>query len=278
SASVSISAETRAKFASTVTKMVAYGKGLSVSPGSSLSVTSLDNLLSLIGNLKTWGPNNQGSPIAYTMNFLNDGIQAIVSYGTQFPNKICTQPELNDLKFDVELELESLAVSNVRDLDGTEDLYGSLDFRNLKANSKTNPTVINLFSKTEQNANSNNYRNGTAPIDKRVKLIANLSFDELRNLEISLGGKLLDDEGVLGSRTFKCANCSVFSGDYGTRTLKFIELTNTQSSLNSLQNNGIFQMVKIGDNNFLELVFFESNNENDGKVRALFKVWVKPHL
>ncbi|MFL5809798.1 MAG: thiol-activated cytolysin family protein [Flavisolibacter sp.] len=277
SLSVNISAEARAKFASTVSKMVAYGKGLSLSPGASVQVGSLDNLLALIGSLRSWGPNNQGSPIAYTMNFINDGVQAVVSYSTQFPNKVCTQTPLTNLKFDVDLELESLAVSNVRDLDGTEDLYGSIDFKNLKANTKTIGNDINFFAKTEANANVNNFKNGTAPIDKRVNLISNLSFDELKNLEITLGGKLSDDEGILGSRVFKCSNCSVFSGDYGQRTLKFIELNNTQSSLNSLQNNGTYQMVKIGQDNFVELVFFESNNENDGKVRALFKVWVKPH-
>jgi hypothetical protein len=277
SASVGLSAEARAKFSSTVTKMLATGRGLGLTPGQTINVTSLDGLLGLVGSLKSWGPNNIGSPIAYTMNFLNDGIQAVVSYSTQFPSKICTQPDLADLRFDVDLELESLAVSNVRDLDGTEDLYGSIDFKNLKANDKAVTSDINFFSKSESEANTNNYRNGTAPIDKRVRLASNLSFDELRNLELTVGGRLSDDEGILGSRVFKCSNCSVFSGDYGQRTLKFIELNNTQSSLNALQNTGDYQMVKIGQDNFLELVFFESNNENDGKVRAMFKIWVKPH-
>jgi hypothetical protein len=276
-ATVNISADARTKFASTVTKMVAYGKGLGISPGSSLPVTNLDNLLSLIGNLRSWGPNNQGSPIAYTMNFLNDGVQAVVSYGTQFPNKICTQTPLTDLKFDVELELERFDVANVRDLDGTEDLYGKINFANLKAGTKSVTTDIGLFTKAEADANTNNYRNGSAPIDKRIPLITNLSFSELRNLELTLGGNLADDEGILGSRIFKCADCSSFSGEYGARTLKFIELTNTQSSLNSLQNNSTYQLLKFGDDYFIELNFYESNNKSDGWVKALFKVWVKPH-
>jgi len=276
-ATVNISADARTRFASTVTKMVAYGKGLGLAPGSSLPVTNLDNLLSLIGNLRSWGPNNQGSPIAYTLNFLNDGVQAVVSYGTQFPNKICTQTPLTDLKFDVELELERFDVANVRDLDGTEDLYGKINFANLKASTKSVTTDMNLFAKTEADANTNNYRNGSAPIDKRIPLITNLSFSELRNLELTLGGNLADDEGILGSRIFKCADCASFSGNYGTRTVKFIELTNTQTSLNSLQNNGAFQLLKFGDDYFIELNFYESNNKSDGWVKALFKVWVKPH-
>lgn len=277
SLSVNISAETRARFTSTVTKMVAYGKGLSVSPGSSLAVTSLDNLLALIGNLRSWGPDNQGSPIAYTMNFLNDGVQAVIGYSVQFPNKVCTQTPLTDLKFDVELELERFDVANIRDLDGTEDLYGQIDFKNLKANTKTISSDINLFSKSEANANTNNYRKGSSPIDKRISLISNLTFDELRNLELTVGGKLSDDEGILGSRVFKCQECSALSGDYGSRILKFVELVTTQSSLNSLSNNGDFQMVKFGNDQFFELNFYESNVKNDGWVKVLFKVWVKPH-
>ena len=277
SLSVSISAETRAKFTSTVTKMVAYGKGLSVNPGSSLAVSSLDNLLALIGNLRSWGPNNQGSPIAYTMNFLNDGVQAVVGYATQFPNKVCTQTPITDLKFDVELELERFDVANVRDLDNTEDLYGQIDFKSLKAISKTVTTPVTLFSKTEAGANTNNYRNGSSPVDKRILLASNLTFNELRNLELTVGGRLLDDEGAFGSRVFKCQECSVLSGDYGSRTIKFIELTNTQSSLNTLTNNGDYQTLKFGNDNFFELNFYESNIKNDGWVKVLFKVWVKPH-
>jgi|GEM_PF-4511029 len=277
SASVSINAETRAKFASTVTKMVAFGRGLGLAPGTSMPVANLDNLLSLIGNLKTWGPNNHGSPIAYTMNFLNDGVQALVSYSTQFPNKVCTQTPLTDLLFDVDLELDHIVVSNVSDLDGTEDLYGQIDFTNLKAGGKTVTNNINFFSKSENNANSNNYRNGSAPIDKRFNLMKNLTFDELRNIELTIGGKLYDDESILPSRVFKCNDCSSFSGDYGTRVLKFIEISTTQTSINTLTNNGNFQDLKFGDDKFFELNFYESNNKNDGWVKVRWKVWVKPH-
>jgi hypothetical protein len=277
SASVNVSVDTRAKFASTVTKMIAFGKGLSLEPGSSLPVANLDNLLALIGNLHSWGPNNQGSPIAFTMNFLNDGVQAIVSYSTQFPNKFCTQTPVTDLKFDVDLELDHLEVNNVRDLDGTEDLFGQLDFTNLKANGKTVGDNISFFTKSQANANTNNFRNGSAPMDKRFNLIKNLSFDELKNLEITVGGRLSDDEGLFSPRVFKCNDCSSFSGDYGTRIIKFIELTSTQSSLNSLQNTGQYQDLFFAGDKFFELNFYESNNKNDGWVKAMWKVWVKPH-
>lgn len=278
SVSVNISAEARAKFSSTVSKMVAVGRGLGIPANSSTQLTNLDQLISLIGSLRNWGPNNQGVPIAYSMNFLKDGVQAIVSYSTQFQSKVCMQPELTDLKFDVELELERMDVSNVRDLDGTEDLYGSIDFRKLKAGSKTINTGTSLFSKTEANANTNNFRNGSAPVDKRIALIKNLSFEELRNLELTVGGRLLDDEGVFGSRVFKCVECTPVSAEYGQRVLKFIEITTTQSSINSLQNNNQFQMLRFAGDHFFELNFHESGKAEDGKVKFLFKVWVKPHL
>lgn len=278
SVAVNISAEARAKFSSTVSKMVAVGRGLGIPANSSTQLTNLDQLISLIGSLRNWGPSNQGVPIAYTMNFLKDGVQAIVSYSTQFENKVCTQPELTDLKFDVELELERMDVGNVRDLDGTEDLYGNIEFRSLKAGSKSFNTSASLFSKSESNANTNNFRNGSAPIDKRIALIKNLSFEELRNMEIIVGGKLLDDEGAFGSRVFKCVECTPVTADYGQRILKFIEMTTTQSSINSLQINNQFQMLRFAGDHFFELNFHESGKAEDGKVKFLFKVWVKPHL
>ena len=278
SVNVNVSAEARAKFSSTVNKMIAVGRGLGIPSNSSIQLTSLDQLIGLIGELRNWGPSNQGVPIAYTMNFLKDGVQAVVSYSTQFQNKVCTQPELTSLKFDVDLELERMDVANVRDLDGSEDLYGSIDFRKLKAGSKSNNTLVSLFAKSESGANTNNYRNGSATIDKRINLIKNLSFEELRNLEITVGGKLLDDEGAFGSRVFKCTECTPVSGDYGQRVLKFIEMTTTQNSLNSLLNNNQYQMLRFAGDNFFELNYYESGKPEDGKVKFLFKVWVKPHL
>jgi Thiol-activated cytolysin len=278
SASVNISAETKAKFSSTVTKMVAFGRGLGLTPGSSMNVTSLDQLLSLIGSLKTWGPNNQGSPIAYTMQFIKENVQAVVSYNTQFPNKVCTVPPVTSLKFDVDLELDHIDVANINSGMGSkEELYGKLQFTYLKAGTKEiNPDVV-YWSKTENESGTNSFSNGTRAVDVRNNVIKNLSFDELSNISLYLAGELHDDEGIFASRDYQCADCSEFSGNYGKRKINFIELSATQTAINSLVNNGNYQALKFGGDQFLELNFYESGKKSDGWVKVLWKVWVKPH-
>jgi hypothetical protein len=276
--SVGLSAETRAKFASTITKMVASGRGLGINPGSSMTVTSLDQLLALIGNLKSWGPNNQGSPIAYTMQFIKDNVQAVVSYNTQFPNKVCTAPPLSSLKYDVDVELERIEVANINGGAGShEELYGRLLFADLKAGTKTVTADKLFWSKTESQAGSNSFTNGTRAVDVQHNLIKNITFDELRNISLQLGGELFDDEGVFGSRVYQCSNCNELTGTMGKRKLNFIELSNTQSSINALQNNNQYQLLKIGKDNLIEIHYAESGKPNEGLVKTFWKVWVKPH-
>lgn len=278
SVSVRIDAEARTKFESTVTKMVAFGRGLGVTPGSSRALTSLDQLLTMMGSLKAWGPNNQGSPIAYTMQFIKDNVQAVVSYNTQFPNKVCTAPDLTTMKFDVKLELDRIDVANINSGHGShEELYGKLSFTDLKAGSKSVTADANLFSKTEAQATSNSFVNGSRPVDAEHLIINNLTLDELKNIALQIGGELYDDEGILGSRKYQCIDCNEFSGQFGKRKINFAELTNTQSSINALAPNNTFQLLKFGDNEFLTLNFYESGKKNEGWVKAQWKVWVRPH-
>lgn len=275
---VTVSAETRAKFNSTVSKMVAYGRGLGVVPGSAINVTTLDQLMQLIGTLKNWGPNNQGTPIAYTMQFIKDNVQAVVSYNTQFPNKVCTAPDLSTLKFDVELELESINVDNINSGMGSkEELYGKLMFTYLKAGSKeVNPDII-FFNKSEDDASTNSFSKGKRAVDVKHSIIKNLSLDELRNITIHIAGDLKDDEGIFGSRVYECSDCNEFSGSLGKRKYNFIEIPVAQNSINSLANNGTAQVLKFGDNEFLQMNFYESGKKAEGWVKVLWKVWVKPH-
>jgi hypothetical protein len=278
SINVGISASARAKFASTVSKMVAYGKGLGVVPGSSLPVGSLDNLMALIGTLRSWGPNNQGSPIAYTMNFLNDGVQALVSYSTQFPNKICTQTPLTDLRFDLDLELDHIEVNNINSGMGSqEELYGKLEFTYLKAGSREVNTNQIYWSKEESESGTNAFKKGKRAVDVRKVIIKDLTFEELRNISLYVAGSLRDDEGIFASRGYACQECNEFDGNYGKRKMFFIEMPSTQSAINALKNNGDYQVLKFGDDEFFELNFFESGKKNEGWIKTMWKVWVKPH-
>lgn len=278
SVSIGLSAETRAKFTSTVTKMVAFGRGLGINPGTAVNVTSLDQLLSLIGNLKNWGPNNQGSPIAYTMQFLKENVQAVVSYNTQFPNKVCTAAPLTDLKFDVDLELDKLSVDNINSGFGShEELYGRILFTDMKAGSKSFSTDVEFWKIDESDAGKNSFTKGARAVDVRRNIAKNLTFNELKNIVLQLGGQLHDDEGVFGSRNYQCDNCNEFSGALGKIKLNFNELPNLQTSLNGLVNNGNYQLLKIGSNEFINVNYFESGKQNEGWVKVMWKVWVLPH-
>lgn len=272
-----VSAETKAKFSSTVTRMLAAGRGFPVN--GEIAVTNLEGLLNLIGTLRPWSANNYGKPIAYTMNFVVDNAPAVVSYESSFQNEICTAvpQSLANMKFDVDLELDHFDVRNVRDLDGGEDLYGKLAFTYLKAGRKEVNADKTFWEKSENNANENSYRNGIAAIDKRINLIRNLSLDELKHITLYIAGKIQDDESVFASRDFKCHDCNEFTGIKGKRKMYFIEMPSTQNSINSLPVDGEYHALKFGEDNYLELNFYESDKKEDGWIKTKWKVLVKAH-
>jgi subtilisin family serine protease len=193
------------------------------------------------------------------------------------------------LKFDVDLELDHFVVRNVRDLDGTEDLFGKIQFLDLKAFDRarrvaTDPSPdatqsitddITFWRRSQTAAKNSGFQNGSVTVNKRVTIATNLSFDELRSIELQVGGNLSDDEGLFNPRIFQCHECEAGSG---VRTIRFGELPGTLRSINSLVNNGTYQALKFGSDKFFELNFYESGNQNDGWEQFVWKVWVKPHL
>jgi hypothetical protein len=237
--------------------------------------STLDEVLNgLKGINPQFNAQNLGAPIRYTLNYVKDHSLAYINYNLSYATTNCGKSI--DGKFDVELELDHLEVKNVKDMDNTEDLYGMLFAGDVMVNGRTQPGISAYWSKSESQANENNFRNGTTQVKKRISLIKGVTMDELKHLEVSLGGKLFDDEGVFGSRKFRCSDCSQFNGDEGKRIVKFIEMTTTQNAIGSLVQNGEFQLLRFGGDQFLELNFYESNNKEDGWVKVKWKVWVKP--
>ena len=182
---------------------------------------------------------------------------------------------LSTLRYDVDLKLERLEVANVRDGDGTEDLFGRFDFKRLVALTRTEGTDRNFWRKTKEDAI--HVRNGNVAVSKSVNLINNLSFDELRHIELRVGGRLADEEGVFSPRIFTCQECSDVTDDYGTSDLKFISNPSTLASISTLVNDGSYHYLRFDGDSFFKLNYYESNNQNDGWVKALWKVKVKPH-
>jgi hypothetical protein len=193
------------------------------------------------------------------------------------------------LRFDVDLELDHFVVRKVRDLDGTEDLFGKIQFLDLKAFDRarrlaTDPPSdatksitddITFWRRSHTAARTSGFQNGPVTVNKRVTIATDLSFDELRSIELQVGGNLSDDEGLFNPRVFQCHECQSGSG---VRTIRFGELPSTLTSIHALVNDGTYQDLRFGSDKFFELNFYESGNQNDGWEQFLWKVWVKPHL
>ncbi len=198
--------------------------------------------------------------------------------------------QLNTVRFDVSLELDYFTVKNVKDLDGTEDLfteYTPISCYKQIALTKTNATPIAFWSRSANTAGGlSSYRSGTQDVkDQNLPLFTNLTLDELKNLELYMGGDLMDHEGAYAARQFSCVECTdetpVNLGyvlvRMPCRIVKFIDMSTTQTSINALVNNDTWQTLKFGADNYFELNFYESGNQNDGWVKYMWRVWVKPH-
>lgn len=235
--------------------------------------SSLDEVLNNLKNVQTqFSATNLGAPIKFTLNYVKGNALAYINYDLSYATSNCGNRVEN--KFDVKLELDNFNVDNVSDLDGTEDLYGNIKFINLKANGKSVSADKIFWSRSEDDANENSFRNGRVSIGKEEVLIQNLTLDELLNLELTVGGKLSDDEGPFASRVFKCIDCTNQDGNAG-KTFKFSEQATTKNAINVLVANGQYQALKYGNDDIFTVNFYESGIKNDGFVQLRWKVWVK---
>ena len=109
-------------------------------------------------------------------------------------------------------------------------------------------------------------------------MIKDITFDELKNIELIVGGYVADEEGLAAPLplTFECAECP--DKLLSKRTLKFISFPTTQNSIDNLLNNGTFQPLKFRGDNFFELNYYEEGIKEHGWAKFMWKVWVKPHL
>ena len=266
-------------------KMVVYGGNpipltdlTNISPGDVLnapdnSISGLINKIASKANINL-SVNNVPAPIGFTCCFAKDGATAWVNSNVNYYSQTCNSV----FKYDVQLELDRIESSNCRDLDGSEDLYGSLKFTYLKAGSKEVNTDKVYWTMSENNSNENPFRNGSHPVDETKTIITGLTYNEMRNVVLYIGGELHDDEGPLASRDFKCDNCQELNGDFGKRKIFFNELSNTQKSINMLiPDNNNFQALKFGDDTFFQLNFYESGKSSDGTVKVFWRVKVKAY-
>jgi hypothetical protein len=183
--------------------------------------------------------------------------------------------QLSNAKFDVEVELVYLNVSNVKDLDGIEDLYGKILLdKQTSARSKTLTSSLDFWNEGGALTGGGTYPPGKYNINKKIKIFTGLTFDELKNIILYAGGKLYDDEGYPFNLEFKCFECSAVTN---LRRLSFMEYTSTQNSINALVVNIKPQALKFGADNLFELNYYENGIKENGLATFFWRVWVTPY-
>lgn len=183
-----------------------------------------------------------------------------------------TRPAVAGKRFDVELELDKLVVGNVRNGDGKERLDGFISYFSVKALGRTANNAFRMWASPGGGVPAL-LGAGEHPVHKRIPLLQNLTFDELKNIELQVGGSLFETEG-LTIRKHDCQECSV---DGLFALYKFSGFTTTQQSIDLLLPNNTFQALSFGRDTFFELNFFEDDRREWGYLKAMWRVWVKPH-
>jgi hypothetical protein len=201
--------------------------------------------------------------------------------------------QLSNLKFDVALRLDNYIISNVRDLDGTEDLYsgheifsGNTIGSHMRLDNAfiSNTTIFDLLIPSKRNffaipKPSQPKRSGTYQINKQELIFKDLTLTQLKNIVLVVGGILLfDDEGMIAPRPFYCIDCNQ-QDQYKpcSRTIRFAEMSSTQTSINNLKDNGLPQALSFGADKYFELNYYENFKKEDGWVKFKWMVWVTPH-
>ena len=299
---VSMSAETKNKFTSGKIRMAGYGRGISIDQPR--LITNLDDLKSILATVKGCSKTNYGVPIAYQMNFISQlGEQAVKNHTLDYTYQICSKPLATDMLYDLELQLTGIDVKKVGDLSGVESLYGQIDFTWFCGPSGATdgscprpPGVsssadVNLWSMLEANSNDAPFRvsNTRQSLgNKRIVVRTGLTYDQLVNGSVYIQAQLKDDEGVFGSRNFKCMNCEVGPYNYSTAKntgqtdnfyKRMIFFINSSAVIKNAVNGaspGTYFMIPFNSGNEITMQMCESGNCNDGESVIYFKVFAIP--
>lgn len=299
---VSMSAETKNKFTSGKIRMAGYGRGISIDQPR--LITNLDDLKTILATVKGCSKTNYGVPIAYQMNFISQlGEQAVKNHTLDYTYQICSKPIATEMLYDLELQLTGIDVKKVGDIGGAESLYGQIDFTWFcGASGATDgscpvpPGVssgsdVNLWNMLEGNSNNAPFRESTSRQslgNKRIIVKTGLKYDQLVNGSIYVQAQLKDDEGLLGSRTFKCMNCDV--GPYAYTNAKntgqtdnfykrMIFFINSSAVIKNAVNGsipGTYFTIPFNGGNEITMRMCESGNCNDGESVLYFKLFAIP--
>jgi len=206
-------------------------------------------------------------------------------------------------KYDVSLQLKKVTASKVVDIDGNDELYGSMLLHKFSC---SNPSLIVVtpiyfwlhYDKSDPISGWYKMDMGglkSRDVNNKQLLIKNLTFKELTSAEFDMGGRLSDDETNDGQSSNLFAKDIIYalkqysgtsngiayrafridgSGEYNCPAY---DLANQIAAWPA---DGIERPLKIctGGDNFFRLDWVEKDHPDASHEVFWFTIWIKPHL
>ena len=250
---------------STTVKTFQYG-GAPIDLGQRLEdvLNSLKSKLDL-----KFSKTNIGAPLSYTLCFVKDHTPVWINTDLSYATTNCGISLANRL-YEVKLILEKLNAKKVVDNDNTEDLYGNLKLNSFKTNGVTKITNYTFWERKGETYDTNSAKgvtfayNGTdTKINSSKILLSNCTNGDLLASSIFVEGLLYDKD--LMNPKYVCKECNG-----GPRE---INLSAYANQINALLPNET-KKLKIGDDSFFELNFFENGDKNSSHIKTYWSIEV----
>jgi hypothetical protein len=186
---------------------------------------------------------------------------------------------LSTRRFRVRLQLSAFNVGNVQDADGTEDIFGALDFQELSAYRDLgkrvvlNSNISTMFSRPQ--SNPLRLTNGVHPHGTTVTIASSINYYNLLAMMIKVGGEIKDEEGIFSPRPFVCMSCPSGSSSFVTRLGTNSVALGSLQALNPTGGEQAVRFNSIGSDFFI-VRYAENGNISNGYVDARYRVLVTP--
>lgn len=282
---VSVDTESRRRFESSSISVRAYGIGLNGTQPR--DVSSISSIKEWMLNFTPFSNGNYGQPIKFIMNYINNDDLCTITYRTNIVSKTCNQKPRTAYSYDVKLKLAKIEGVKVVEapFDYEEDLFGKVYLTRSKVGSTVKRTTTRKVKVGNINVNIPQYpylffdRSENSPLlvaqgpkevtNKEIVIATNKSYNDLKNMSISLGYWLKDKD--VFTPEYECQDCTT-SNERVPTPLGATQL----SSINSAEPDGDWVPLKYGKSNFFQMNFFEkSTNRQGSHIRFYFQIWVR---
>lgn len=222
-------------------------------------------------------------PVGFVLKFVNDNATAYFMTSGSDPIQICAPKPSNSRRYDVKIELSKINVKELCEapLDDREEIWGkqavtyASALRNGQRITKLSRDVV-LWGKSKSRAKTTDgVKKGSSINVSKNTIIRGLTEEEVKSLEIWIGGKLYDWE-FLGSVKYRCGECNEPQSNPYKRVIKLNSVTRN-TEIDNLIPNEDFKTMTFGDDKFMELNYEEGSNICESKLKSLYKISIKTY-